>query len=77
MEREGLDNREIIKTVKNLDSANKACSFDKNKALQKHAAFLSKNKCLINNRIFLEEADEIINDPNGIVSNYFLYVNTV
>jgi tRNA(Ile)-lysidine synthase len=60
MEREGLDTRKIIKTVKNLDSANKALSFYKNKALQKHSSFLSKNKCLINNRIFLEEADEII-----------------
>ena len=24
-----------------------------------------------------EEADEIINDPNGVFSNYFLYLNTV
>ena len=60
MEREGLDTRKIIKTVNNLDSANKALNFYKNKALQKHSSFLSKNKCLINKKIFLEEAGEII-----------------
>ena len=60
MEKEGLDTRKIINTVNNLESANKALNFYKNKALQKHSSFISKNKCLINNKIFLEEANEII-----------------
>ena len=58
MEREGLDTRKIIKTVDNLVSANQA--FYKNKALYKHVSFVSKNRCLINKKIFLEEAGEII-----------------
>jgi len=60
MEREGLDTSKIIKTVDNLVSANQALNFYKNKALCKHASFVSKNKCLINKRIFSEEAGEII-----------------
>ena len=60
MEREGLDTRKIIKTVDNLVSANQALNFYKNKALYKHASFISKNKCLINRKIFSEEAGEII-----------------
>ena len=60
MEREGLDTRKIAKTVENLLSANRALSFYKNKALYKHVSFASKKKCLINKRIFLEEAGEII-----------------
>ena len=60
MEREGLDTRKIIKTVNNLFSANQALNFYKNKALYKHASFISKNKCLINKQIFSEEAGEII-----------------
>mgnify|MGYP001280205423 FL=1 len=60
MEREGLDTRKIIKTVDNLVSANKALNFYKNKALYRHASFITKNKCLINNQIFSDEAGEII-----------------
>ena len=60
MEREGLDTRKIIKTVDNLASANQALNFYKNKALYKHASFVSKNRCLINKQIFSEEAGEII-----------------
>ncbi len=60
LEREGLDARKIIKTVNNLMSANKALNFYKNKSLYKHASFITKNKCLLNNQIFLEEAHEII-----------------
>ena len=60
MEREGLDTRKIAKTVDNLVSANQALNFYKNKALYKHASFISKNKCLINKKIFSEEAGEII-----------------
>ena len=59
MEKEGLDTRKIIKTVNNLFSANQALNFYKNKALYKHASFVSKNKCLINKKIFSEEAGEI------------------
>ncbi len=60
MEKEGLDTRKIIKTVDNLASANQAINFYKNKAIYKHISFLAKNKCLINKKIFLEEASEII-----------------
>ena len=60
MEKEGLDTKKINKTVENLLSANQALNFYKNKALYKHVSFLSKNKCLINKKIFLEEAGEII-----------------
>jgi len=60
MEKEGLDTKKIIKTVDNLVSANQALNYYKNKALLKHASFLSKNKCLINKQIFSEEAGEII-----------------
>ena len=60
MEKEGLDTRKIIKTVDNLMSANKALNFYKNKALYKYASFISKDKCLINKKIFSEEAGEIV-----------------
>jgi len=60
MEKEGLDTRKIIKTVNNLTSANQALTFYKNKALHRHAFFVSKNKCLMNKQIFTEEASEII-----------------
>ena len=60
MEKEGLDTRKIIKTVDNLVSANQAINFYKNKALYKHASFVSKNKCLINKKIFSDEAGEIV-----------------
>ena len=60
MESEGLDTRKITKTVENLVSANQALNFYKNKALYKHATFVSKNRCLINKQIFSEEAGEII-----------------
>ena len=60
MEKEGLNTKKIIKTVDNLFSANQALNFYKNKALYKHTSFLSKNKCLINKKIFSEEPGEII-----------------
>ena len=60
MEKEGLDTRKIIKTVNNLFSANQAISFYKNKALKKNAIFISKHKCQLNKKIFLEEAGEIV-----------------
>ena len=60
MEKEGLHTNKIIKTINNLLSANKALNYYKSKALQKHVSFLSKKKCLINKKIFSEEASEII-----------------
>jgi len=60
MEKEGLNTKKIMKTVENLVSANQALNFYKNKALYRHASFVSKNKCLINKRIFSDEAGEII-----------------
>jgi tRNA(Ile)-lysidine synthase len=60
MNKEGLDTRKITKTIENLVSANEALNFYKNKSLNKHVSFLSKNRCLVNKKIFLEEAGEII-----------------
>ncbi len=60
MEKEGLDTRKIIKTVDNLVSADQAIKFYKNKALYKHVSFVSKNRCLINKKIFSDEAGEVI-----------------
>ena len=60
MEIEGLDTTKIIRTVNNLLSANKAINFYKNKALYNYASFMSKHKCLLNMKIFSEEAEEII-----------------
>ena len=60
MEKEGLSTDKIIKTIDNLLSANKALNFYKNKALEKHASFISKSKCALNERIFYEESGEII-----------------
>ena len=60
MEKEGLNTSKIIKTVNNLLSANKALNFYKKKSIHKHVSFLSKSKCLINKKIFSEEAGEII-----------------
>ena len=60
MEKEGLDTSKIIKTVNNLMSASKALNFYKNKALYKHVSFISKHKCLISKKIFIEEAGEVI-----------------
>jgi len=60
MEKEGLDTSKIINTINNLFSAHKALSYYKNKALYKHVSFLSKNKCQISEKIFTQEAGEII-----------------
>ena len=60
LEKEGLDTKKIMKTVDNLLSANEALNFYKNKSLHKHVSFVSKNKCLVNKKIFSDEANEII-----------------
>ena len=60
MEKEGLDTRKIMKTVDNLLSADQALNFYKNKALYRHVSFVAKNKCLVNKKIFSDEAQEII-----------------
>jgi len=60
MEKEGLDTKKIMKTVDNLLSADQALNFYKNKALYRHVSFISKNKCLVNKKIFTDEAQEII-----------------
>ena len=60
MEKEGLDTRKIMKTVDNLLSADQALNFYKNKALYRHVSFVTKNKCLVNKKIFSDEAQEII-----------------
>ena len=37
-----------------------ALTFYKNKALYKHTSFLSEEKCIINKKIFSQEANEVI-----------------
>ena len=52
-----------MKTNKNINKIairKESLNFYKIKALYKHASFVSKNKCLINKKIFLEEPAEII-----------------
>ena len=60
IEKEGVNDNKIIKTINNLLSSNDSINFYKNKALYKYASFISKDKCLINKKIFSEEAGEII-----------------
>ena len=60
MQAEGLNTDNIIKTINNLLSANKAMNYYKNKAFNKHVSFLSKNKCIINEQIFSDEAQEVV-----------------
>tara|TARA_B100000029_G_C17520710_1_gene939754 strand:+ start:28 stop:1086 length:1059 start_codon:yes stop_codon:yes gene_type:complete len=60
MQAEGLSSDNIIKTINNLLSANKAINYYKNKALNKYVSFSSKNRCLINQEIFSDEAQEVI-----------------
>ena len=57
---EGLDTKKISKTVDNLMIAKNALDFYKNKALNNNVSFLSKNNCIINSKIFDEEANQII-----------------
>ena len=60
MQAEGLNTDNIIKTINNLLLANKAMNYYKNKAFNKHVSFLSKNKCIINEKIFSDEAQEVV-----------------
>ena len=60
LEKEGLKSDNVITSINNLMHAKKALNFYKNKALLKHVSFMSKNKCIINGKIFSEEAKEII-----------------
>jgi len=60
METDGLYTSNIIKTINNLLLANKALNYYKNKALHKHVSFITKNKCLVSNQMFLEESQEIV-----------------
>ena len=60
LEKEGLKSDNVITSINNLMHAKKALNFYKNKALLKHVSFMSKSKCIINGKIFSEEAKEII-----------------
>ena len=75
METEGLNTKNIIKTINNLLSANKSLNHYKNKALYRHVSFVSKSKCLINQQIFSEESQEIIfrcfSDILSLVANKY------
>ena len=60
LDREGLDTHKISKTVNNLLTAKNSLDFYKQKALQNNVNFLSKNICIINSKIFVDEAEEVV-----------------
>ena len=60
LQQEGLNTKKIIKTVNNLLIAKNALDFYKKKALNDNVNFLSKNSCIINSKLFSEEAHEVI-----------------
>ena len=60
LQQEGLDTKKIIKTVNNLLIAKNALNFYKKKALHNYVNFLSKDNCIINPKLFAEEANEVI-----------------
>ena len=60
LQQEGLNTKKIIKTVNNLLIAKNALDFYKKKALQNNVNFLSKSNCIINPRLFTDEANEVI-----------------
>jgi len=73
---EGLDTKKISKTVTNLMIAKNALDFYKKRALNDNVNFLSKNSCIINSKLFSEEAREVIfklmSDVLSLVScNYY------
>ena len=73
---EGLDTKKISKTVTNLMIAKNALDFYKKRALNENVNFLSKNSCIINSKLFSEEASEVIfklmSDVLSLVSgNYY------
>jgi len=76
LQREGVDTKKIIKTVDNLLIAKNSLDFYKKKALRNYVNFLSKNNCVINPKLFTEEANEVIfkliSDVLSLVSgNYY------
>ena len=60
LDKEGFDTNKISKTVSNLLTAKNSLDFYKQKALQNNVNFLSKNICIINSKIFIDEAEEVI-----------------
>ena len=60
IEKEGINDNKIIKTINNLLSSNDSINFYKNKAIHNYVTILSKDKCDISIRLFSNESDEII-----------------
>ena len=60
MNQEGFNTKKIIGSVNNLLIAKKAIDFYKSRALQKYSNFDSPHSCVINTKLFSEEANEIV-----------------
>jgi tRNA(Ile)-lysidine synthase len=60
LNQEGLDTKKISKTISNLLVARNSLDFYKKRAIQNNVNFLSKNSCIVNSNIFIDEADEVI-----------------
>jgi tRNA(Ile)-lysidine synthase len=60
IEKEGVNDSKIVKTINNLLSSNDSINFYKNKALHNYVSFLPKDKCAISLKIFSNESNEII-----------------
>ena len=60
IERVGVNDTKIIKTINNLLSSNDSTNFYKNKAFNKYVTFLNKDTCEVDIKIFSNESGEII-----------------
>ena len=60
MNQEGFNTKKIIRSVNNLLVAKKAIDFYKSRALQKYSNFDSPHSCVVNTKLFSEEANEIV-----------------
>jgi len=58
--REGFDLNKVKLTINNLQTSEKSLNHYYQKAINKHVRYININKCLISNKLFINESDEII-----------------
>ena len=58
--KEGFDLSKVKLTINNLQSSEKSLNHYYQKAINKHVRYISINKCLISNKLFINESGEII-----------------
>ena len=58
--KEGFDLSKVKLTINNLQSSEKSLNHYYQKAINKHIRYISINKCLISNKLFINESGEII-----------------